>query len=481
LGISWLISSLSNAGDEARETRERLKELTDGLEESSQAHQERRQEISNESQVTLDLLATLRRLQNQESMTNGERGESIRIIRELNDRVEGLNLTYNISTGFLDSNITAALGLVGHYERLMTATDNLEESQYRLNEITEEYAEIDLELETLREELDNTSKAFCSYLGAIPTREMTILEEQIYDLEAAKAGLTEETELLERKTNAATTNMVTSWDVLAWHHSLSMETMTESQRAVVEGFQSMYEIGAARLGDLTREFVENSELTWEAVQYNQKNIIAATEDHTDHYMKLVQAGLSEAYLQAIGADRVESLPLLREMMDECIEEVKSREQEWLEAHENNADTIIDGFEFSSAHEAAIRNYMVGGIRDTIYDAIEEADFPSLGEALPRSLMEAAKEGNEAALFILKEIAESWGVTVEDILDIGSPSKVFIGFGESIIQGLYEGLDSLKSEPIDKLQSLATAMKAVYDTARSDYQSIGQTMMDGLNA
>ena len=55
------------------------------------------------------------------------------------------------------------------------------------------------------------------------------------------------------------------------------------------------------------------------------------------------------------------------------------------------------------------------------------------------------------------------------------------YGISIVEGLSRGIDSLKDQPKNKLQTLATAMKAIYDNARSDYQSIGQTMMDGLNA
>ena len=473
---------LSNMVAEASRTTRGIRALSIATRENRQTYEERRNELQNEIQTNNDLITRLRELQRQESMTNVERVESIGITRELNGRIDGLNMTYDTTTGLLDENGAATLALADRYAVLETATDTLSLNQERLNEITGEYDVRTEMLEELRSQLEETDETIFNHSRNLEetNHRYTELQIQIRVLEEGQRSLREETRELEFETNVTASSMTQAWETLAFKSSLSMETMTESQRLAVEGFQSMYEIGASRLGDLTRAFEENAELTWESVQYNQDRIIEATAEHTDLYKQLVEAGFSEAYLQAIGADSVEALPLLRGMMDDGIDTVRAREQEWLAAHENNANTILDGFDFSSVHQATIREYMLGGVRDTFLDTIDQANFPDIGQAIPDGVIQGARNGHPQAIEELERLARDLGLCFTDILGIQSPSRVFTGYGENIVEGLIQGLEALKSQPTTRMQQLATSMQRIYNTANRDYTAIGRGIMTGLN-
>ena len=482
---------------------ESFNDLRQSLYDSRAAHEARRGVIQDEARENQRLINRLRELQSQESMTNAERMESYEIAGMLNERISGLNLNVTRSTGLLDDNGVTSLALAGHYAELSYHTSNLESNQERLNQITEDYTDIDLRLDELREQLENTSETMqdATYFVERQNGAYVRLNDQISYLEDQQYNLRYETKQLENQTVETGERMVELWDSVAWHHSLAFETMSESQQAVVTGFQGMYEIGKSRLGDLTREFQENADLTWEAVQENQDRIIEATAEHTELYAELVAAGVSEAYLQAIGADSVEALPLLRGMLDDGIDAVKERESEWFAAHEANADTFIDAFEFSNEHAAVIRGYMLGGIRDTFLETVEAANFPDIGDKIIDDFTGAISDGDsvvsEAVVTIGKaasralektieranfrtigqdtmagfnqglqsqeamvmatarRIAENVASTMKNALDINSPSRVMREeIGRFIPEGVAAGIDKYAGRAVDGVERLA---------------------------
>ena len=173
----------SNATDELAD---RMEYLNDRMEESRKRHEERVQAINDDRRSTQELITRLRVLQGEESKSNGERVEAIRIARELNDRIDGLNFAYDKSTGLLDKNSLAVLGMADYYGRLAHAIETLEGNQIRLNEITAEFAEIDLELELLRKEYLELTEGVCDFGRAleINAEELEKVNERASELRA---------------------------------------------------------------------------------------------------------------------------------------------------------------------------------------------------------------------------------------------------------------------------------------------------------
>jgi hypothetical protein len=110
----------------------------------------------------------------------------------------------------------------------------------------------------------------------------------------------------------------------------------------------------------------------------------------------------------------------------------------------------------------------------------QREFPKNGEAIPSGLIEGARNGNPLAIAMVKTLAEDLGLCFKDVMDINSPSGVFMDYGRGIVQGLCRGLKALKSQPVTNLQTLATSMQRVYNTTTHDYITIGRDIMTGLN-
>ena len=498
--------STNDTADATQNLENRLANLRNEFEGNRQSHDSTIRSIRAHNQTMNDLIDTVIRL-------SGNTGNSAEKQNELMRAVDLLNLSTSDYTLILDEttfslmgnsdevlenmrnyhNLNGAMGeseaileeLISHHSELNYATSMVEELEQtytdlyetmgnyrnRIDEISTIMPESSAQYRELREEQNNLEEAYSQTAVALKelSDDLEVQQEALYETQKSIQGLEYQLDSLAR-------NTVESMNL----QSMSYETMTESQRAVVDGFRSMYEIGSSRLSDLTRAFKENTDLTWERIQYNNRRITAATAEHAELYAYFVSQGISTAFLSAIGADSAEALPLLREMQSAGIDYVRDEQSSWKDAHENNANTIIDAFDFNPMHEAAIRNYMIGGLRDTLLDTIEQADFPEIGEMLPAGIIEGVKAGEADAIATLSELAESLGVTVKELLGINSPSRVFKGYGENIIQGLVRGLHELRSEPTDRLQTLACNMQRVYNSSQRDYAAIGRDIVNGLN-
>ena len=479
--IGSLISTMGRWIRSSNDAIDATDELSEKIEDNRVAHAERRYEIQNEITANRSLIRELRELHAQESLNHEQHVRSIQIIRELNDNIDGLSFTYDTLTGRLDANGQAAFDLADHYIHLEFATKTLLSNQDRLNHITEEYPLIAPQLVELQEELSGTYKWITSHIdgGQTLNQRYLTLQDSIAYLEEKQASYREELEKLENQNYQMTTNMVKLWEDLAWHHSQSFETMTDSQREVVNGFKDMFEISSRYLNDLTREFTYNNDLTWEAVQANQERMIKATDEHSRLYAELVAAGVSEAYLEAIGADSVRALPLLREMQNDGIDTILDRQGEWKDAHEANADTMIDAFEFNATHANVIRNYVLDGVRGTFQDALEESNFREMGESVPNGFIEGVSAGEAGIIASMNSVVDAVNI-IKDLLGINSPSRVFKGYGENTIQGLIQGIESLQAQSKNSMQQVAQNMLRVYQNANREYTNIGRDAMSGLN-
>lgn len=54
------------------------------------------------------------------------------------------------------------------------------------------------------------------------------------------------------------------------------------------------------LSSLNDKIEEDDDLTWSQVKKNQEDTIAKTQEFADLYTQLINAGVSESYLNAIG-------------------------------------------------------------------------------------------------------------------------------------------------------------------------------------
>lgn len=146
------------------------------------------------------------------------------------------------------------------------------------------------------------------------------------------------------------------------------------------GILDTYGTMTSGLSSLSQEIVLDTGRLWENVSAIQDDTLPKAERFSELYGHFIKEGISESYLEAIGANKAEAIPLLESMMNEGIEVIKEAEADWQGAYNNIAGNSLTGvFEMDEETAAAIQNFVTGesGIYGNIVSAVEGVNFSGL--------------------------------------------------------------------------------------------------------
>jgi len=424
--VKWFNRS-SDASIELKEQQEALAEEMDdfsnSIKENKAAHEENVNSITANRNANYRLVRQLKELEGVENKSAVQKRQMALIVDQLNGEIEGLNLQYDEENDHLNMSIDQ----IRQKNKLYAEQDKSVAIQEQLVEMLQKEAEIDLKLEDLKDqraEYDNqlqlniiSEKEHAELLEGLKIIEEDLIEtkrelgDEIGVLEGQWEESIETIEDLENKYVDSFGEMAFATEESVDRQIGALDQLNDAQQGVVESVGDMFENVSKSLSDLTGEYEKNAELTWDVVQQNQKDIIEATNEHTAIYSELVASGISEEYLKAIGADKIESLPLLQSMQTEGVDIVKAAESEWHDAHKKNADTLVDAFDFEPEHAEAIKSYITEGVGGSLAQAIEEADFASIGRQIPENTAEGIEENQEP----LNNSSDAMAKATEDYL------------------------------------------------------------------
>ena len=299
-------------------------------------------------------------------------------------------------------------------------------------------------------------------------------------------------------------NMETSIDESIQNQILSYETLSDAQRAVVDQLvdrwtmyrdhnREMFEQvnNETRLWDETiDEHGANVRVSLLEVGDTQENVMQAMIDNMrsnreatsewSNNLDLLAERTSEEFADHMRNMGIGSAGYVAAMLSDCHDLLDELAMEF-EMGGHSATNNIAGTLGEGGEELAL---LVGGIGSnlgtTLSKAIEEADFPGIGMALPEGVIQGIEDLTPKLLEEATEMADNLGITVKELLGINSPSKVFKGYGENIVQGLVQGLIAFQDRPINRLQSISRNMERVYHHSNRDYTAVGRDIMTGLN-
>lgn len=323
---------------------------------------------------------------------------------------------------------------------------------------------------------------------AIATNEMELAEF------GAQAGLTEEeiaayraelavTESQTENVGSTTANMAEI--VIANSQSIAeaYDSLTEAQQESLGRLVGAYETMTSSLSNLSEQIVRDDETTWASVKDNQASVIAETQTFSDLYAQLINAGISESYLDAIGATGPESIPLLQGMLNSGIDEVLASQSEWETAYQGIGDSFVDSFKMDDKAKSAIKEYVNGqsGIVGTLQSAIDAADLNGLGNAVGTGFAEGVEDTVPDVEVAGENIGEAAKKGAKAALESNSPSKVFIRIGKDVVLGFKKGLTDNKDDATIATANIikAASAKAKSEVSAANFSSIGTQMMNGI--
>ncbi len=427
--------------------------LNDEIERTAEAHEKSINEINAENQANKDLTDKVYALMEAENKSTAQKAELQNYVKMLNEQVDGLNLSYNEENDLLTESKENIYALIDaktqqlkvqaeeerYVELLKQKADierQLRENGEQLLETVREYGFGSKEAQKATEKLNEEDNELANNLKNVENELSIVTGSLEANAEAAKTVTNANQELLDEQERIAQRRVEEEERVKnavlesANAQEITYEELQEQLKASADAILGVYEDMTSGLSDLTKQIELDNELLWENVRKNQEESIKNTEKFSNLYAELINAGISESYLAAIGANRVEAIPLLESMMDEGVDKIKASEKEWQDAYKGVSDTLIDALEIDEEQRSAIESYISGetGIYGNLKSSISGTDFNLLGYGIGNDITKGMERGILAGTPSINsasdQIAWSSVQAAKNTLGIQSPSKVF---------------------------------------------------------
>lgn len=455
-GIVALVKIISKLNKKMQDEKKRREELVDAIDEHTEAidsnkdsRKEELDDIKATTSANKKLIDQIVELSKKERKSAEDKAKLQGLVETLNGSMDDLNLSYSEEKDQLNMTSEALQEKADAYARL----DEASVAQENLTNVLKDQAQVEADLEEATKARTDAEQKYkeaisdgTSYRQYYKTMtemgdKQTELKEKLQQLESEEQQYSE----IVAQTQAAA-SQATSENTQ--QQKISLESLSEVQQDTVDRITDAYQTMTDSLGSLNDKIEEDNETTWSSVQKNQADTIQKTQEFADLYSQAINAGVSESYLNAIGATGPEALPLLRDMMNSGVDEVLAAQDQWEQAYDSISHTFVDSMQLSDADKATLRDYIKGesGVLGTMAQALDEADFTmfsDVGTNVVDAVTDEVSNSPKPAI-----AGGNLGISLyqgtTDALQIHSPSRLFMQVGQYTVDGLVKGIESKQS-------------------------------------
>ena len=504
--VSWLNRGTEAGAAFASENERSAKAMDDlnsSIDSNRRAHDNNVRSAQVSNRVNNDLIDSLDSLRNAENLTAGQRAQVRNTVEQLNSSMEGLNLVIDEETGLLTESSRALLEQARLYNDVNSARSQADSILNRLNQAQAEAIEKQLELDILAarrasiEEDDNLRWGERRKL----IRELDNLEQETI---GTKEQLTNEIEILGNMHYEVYTQMSDTTVQFVEDQKFAYENLSDSQRAVVDKLVDRW----TTYRDLSREMfseVRTETKLWSETTDEEGNVVRqsllevgdtqenvmqamidnmranreATTQWSDNLDELASR-TSEEFAEHMRSMGIGSAGYVAAMLSDCHELLYELAAEFEMGGHAATDNIASSLGDGGEELVGLVDELGRNLGTTLSQSIVDADFESIGMALPKGLTRGIEDGMGESVEAVSNMSKGMSEAFEKLNDINSPSGLYRGFGENIIEGLCEGINQIKSQATTTLEAVSNKMKRIYQNANSDYANIGRNIMSGLN-
>jgi len=176
----------------------------------------------------------------------------------------------------------------------------------------------------------------------------------------------------------------------------------------------------------------------EAMIENMRNNREATAEWSNN-LDLLASKTSFEFAEHMRNMGVGAAGYVQAMLNSCDDLLNELSREFNLAGHQATKNLYGSLGDGSIHVAELVRDIGLSSGQALDRAIKDANFPLMGQALPRGLVEGARSGHPEAIRELQSQAREIGFCYRRILGINSPSTVFAEIGLNIMQGLNQGL------------------------------------------
>lgn len=466
-GVVKVLKKLDTEQQKNVEQTEKLvdvsKQHTDAVESSSKAYQDNISDIEASVKVNKDLAGKIADLSAKENKSVQDKAELRAHVDSLNASMEGLNLQYDAEKDALSMTTDAILDKVAAYEQEAKA------QAYR-----ERYVEVAKEQVKIEEDLNNVTQ-----------RKKDLQEEYLKGMQNAPAALGRYNEAAQDLSQTEE-ELKAKKQELAQSEEYLQGVMVESQQAQADAVQSSAEAQKLSLED-TKGVVESMKETWQSYADHTTNMFdtisseseLSVEQMTANLLEnqrvvgewannidtLAQRGIDQGLLEQLRQAGPESAGYVNAMVQASDIELQQLSSAFANGGQMATDALKTVFDTSNVPESAMN--MITGIEESISNKLMSADWESFGQYVGQGLGNGIQSGTPQAAAAASNMGQGVNDAAANVMGINSPSTVFIGYGENLIQGLVIGI-----------QGRSGMLNAAMEMAMT---SAGQTAVNAINS
>ncbi|MCL2572579.1 MAG: hypothetical protein FWE11_09270 [Defluviitaleaceae bacterium] len=460
--------------------------LRKSIEESAEAFRLRQQGIIDESEITRLLIDRMTRLANATDLTSAHKKELSSLIAMLNENMEGLNIQY-------DMEIDQLREVLPELERIRAARkaeDNSIASQERLAEVSRERLGIELSRIATLENLSNYTQKLLDLDVRVGEEYETIMEriieysdeladlkerynDQIYAVRDAAYAVIESTEKAAEAISAL-------GDISEYGYGKSAEAaerMAENVRMALESLSTEFTTLKAAATDMFNVLSDESALSVGEMTANMEENQRIISEWADNIERLVERGVDQGLLDKLREAGPQSAGHVAAIVEACYREIDALNA----AFQNGGEVALQALSTSLGIDISVAQAAADLARDaanTLEDQLEAADFPRIGARLGDSFAKGIDSSADNVLVTVGRVCQDVIDVFPRLLQMQSPSRVFVEYGTQTADGFAIGLQSM-NRVIPMMENWATQIIGIAARIPDEMQIIGGNIVDGV--
>lgn len=428
-------------------------ELTESIDGNAESYKKSQVEIEGSAKANEDLAKKISDLAGQENRSAAEKEMLIAYTDQLNESVEGLNLSYDEEADALNMSSEQMQARLDLFSEQETANEAME----RLVEITKEQNEAEAMLAE-NNELQRESNQLHDD-GVIKKGEH---KEAIADLEEQEQALMETIKALGDEQELTEEQMVESMEAITAatesgvaNQIILFDDLSESQQATIENMKATWGDYKDAATDMFDTLSDEAELTVSEMTANLEENQRVIGEWSEGIATLAERGVDEGLLNTLREAGPESAGHVKELVNASDAELDKLSESFSQGGKSATDALSKSLGIEETEIMNAVGHLVTDTEQSLKDQIKASNFEDIGGAIPEGVEEGMVGGTDAIGEAAKKMAEVADNMFKAEAGIQSPSTVFTESGKNLSEGVALGINdgySVVEEAIQKLFS-----------------------------
>lgn len=462
---------------EQKELTDSTQTLADSTKQNNLNREESVQSIESNTKAYKEMAVSVDELAQKEGKTRGEKKLLKDQVEQLNTAYEGLNLKYDEETGKLSMSADAIKAKIEAYG----GQEKANVTQEQLVEILKEQNDVEAKLTENSKMRDEWNKKLED--GAVKGKEakeaIKELDEQEKALKETQTVLQEEYKTTQETLKQSMEAVATAEEESAQKRVVTYESLSEAQKAAVDAMKSKWQEYSDSARDMFNTLSDEQTVSAEQMIANMQENQRVIGDWANNIAILSDRGINEGLLNKLRDAGPESAGHVAALVNSSDEQLARMNEIFDNGGKTATDALKTAFDTGKSGVDESVMGLVANIGETTKNKIDAADFQSLGKAAPDGLAKGIKDGAKDASNAVGDVAEKMEQEYRDKTGTHSPARVYIGFGENLVQGLSNGVSQSLGLIQTAINELSKNLIQPFDNLNNEMHQLGAYAMQGF--